>query len=95
MTKTLLAIMLASSSVACAALPPLAQSGREIKAILDSQETYTLLGGEEPIDQIVRTENGYLLITAHKQLLVDIRYLPFKKIGPAEFELGFHPPIVE
>lgn len=94
MTKTMLAILLASSSMAFAALPPLAQSEREIKAILDSHETYQLLGGAEPIDQIVRTENGYLLITAHKELLVDIHYLP-AKIGPAEFELSFHPPVVE
>lgn len=95
MTKTMLAILLASSSVAFAALPPLAQSEREIKAILDSQEAYKLLGGAEPIDQIVRTENGYLLITAHKELLVDVHYLPAKKIGPAEFELSFHSPVVE
>ncbi len=74
------------------ALPPLAQSSREIEAILDSPKTYQLLGGAEPIEQIVRTINGYLLITDRKELLVDIHYLPSNKIGPIEFELYFHLP---
>ena len=85
--------LLLASQTAFAALPPLAQSSREIQKILESKETYKLLGGAEPLDQIVRTENGYLLITAHKELLVDIRYERTGKIGPAQFELFFHTPV--
>lgn len=99
MTKKLslltVAFLLAFSSAAFATLPPLAQSEREIKAILDAPETYKRLGGADPIEQIARTENGYLLVTAHKELLVDVHYLPTQKVGPVEFELIFHPPVVD
>lgn len=93
MMKTLITAFLFTGTAAFAALPPLAQSNREIQAILQSKETYQLLGGAYPIDQIVRCENGYLLITANKELLVDIHYLHTGKVGPAEFELEFHPPV--
>jgi hypothetical protein len=91
--KGLLLGMLFASQAAFAALPPLAQGNREIQAILQSQETYSLLGGAERIEQIIRTENGYLLITARKELLVEIKYIPTDKIGPAAFELVFHHPV--
>jgi hypothetical protein len=91
--KGLLAGMLFVSQAVFAALPPLAQGNREIRAILQSQDTYTLLGGSERIEQIIRTENGYLLITAHKELLVEIQYIPTDQIGPAVFELVFHQPV--
>jgi hypothetical protein len=95
MRKALLAFVLLASSPISAALPPLAQSSREIKAILESRELYQILGGAEPIEQIARTENGYLVVTAHKELLVDIHYVASNKIGPREFELYFHPAVVE
>ncbi|MBS0604181.1 MAG: hypothetical protein JSS60_03975 [Verrucomicrobia bacterium] len=93
MKKTILAVLILASSSVFAALPPLAQSNREIQAILQSPETYRLLGGADPIDQIIRSENGYLLITRKTELLVDISYLHTGKIGPAEFELHFHSPV--
>ena len=90
MSKLLIALALATSSTAFAALPPLAQSQREIRAILDAPETYHLLGGAEPIEQIVHTDNSYTVITAHQKLMVDIEYQRSGKIGPAEFKLHFH-----
>lgn len=87
------AFLLLFGNMAFAALPPLAQSSREIQAILESPETYKLLGGVERIDQIVRCEKGYLVLTKHKELFIDICYLCTGKIGPAEFELKFHEPV--
>ncbi len=87
------AFLLLFGNMAFAALPPLAQSNREIQAILAAPETYYLLGGAERIDQIIRCEKGYLLLTKSKELLVDICYIHTGKIGPAEFELKFHEPV--
>jgi hypothetical protein len=93
--RTLLFALLIASSPTYAALPPLAQSAREIKAILEAPETFDLLTGAEPIEQIARTKNGYLLVTKHRELLVDIEYLPMEKMGPAKFKLIFHSPVVD
>lgn len=87
------AALIFASPAIFAALPPLARSNVEIQAILQSQETYRILGGGERIDQLIRTENGYLLITAHKELLIDVHYLHSGKIGPGEFELLYHTPV--
>ena len=94
MMKTILTmLLLTSGSMVFAALPPLAQSEREIQAILSSRESYDLLGGANPIEQIIRMENGYLIITARKEMKVDVIYVNTGKIGPAEFKLQFHPPV--
>ena len=85
------AFLLLCSTQAYAALPPLAQSSREIQAILESPQTYNLLGGADPIEQIDRTNTGYLIATKNKQLQVDVHYLRNGKIGPAQFELEFLP----
>lgn len=79
-----------TTTAAFAALPPLAQSSREMQAILESPVAYELLGGGEPIIKILRCQNGYIVFTASKELWVDVHYLKNGKIGPAEFELELH-----
>jgi hypothetical protein len=91
--KTILAVILLTSASTFAALPPLAESAREIQAILSAQEGYDLLGGADPIEQIIRTPSGYLIITSRKEMKVDVNYAQSGKIGPAEFTLKFHPPV--
>lgn len=81
MKKVTLAVLLFATSTAFAALPPLAQSEREIQAILESPQTYNLLGGAYPIDQIIRCENGYLLATANQKLMVEVHYVRAGKRG--------------
>ena len=88
--RTVLITLVLSTSAAFAALPPLAQSSREIQAILESPEAYQLLGGAEPINKILRCDNRYIVFTASKELWVDVHYLKNGKIGPAEFKLEFH-----
>lgn len=85
-------ILLASTSFA--ALPPLAQSSREIQALLTHSQFYQNLGSAEQIQNIIRTEEGYLVLTQNYAMLVDIKYGgEQKRIGPVQFQLEFHEPI--
>lgn len=92
--KIILTALLLTATPLFAVLPPLAQSEREIKAIMSSQEGYDLLGGQDPIMQIVRTETGYEVITSRKKMKVDVIYEKNNKmVGPGEFKLKFYPPV--
>lgn len=75
-----------------AALPPYAQSAREIQKILSDSKTHAALGSAEAIQEIRKTDRGYLIITKNYELQVDIRYGGGPKLaGPVHFELEFHP----
>ena len=91
--KAIVAALLLTAQVGFAALPPLAQSQKEIQAILTSQEGYRLLGGADPIDEILRVDKGYMIVTRHKEMKVDVNYAKTDRIGPADFTLYFHPPV--
>lgn len=90
--KKLFFIFLSSS--AFAALPPLAQSTRELQTLLSDPRVYQSLGSAEIIQNITRTETGYLIVTQHYALPVDIKYGEGdrKIIGPQEFEFEFQEP---
>lgn len=75
------------------ALPPLAQSAREIQALLADTQLQTSLGSGEGIEQIMRTPTGYAVITRHYTLRVDVEYLPAARPGPAPFQFHFNDPI--
>ncbi len=91
--KKLIFIFLASTTFA--ALPPLAQSTREMQALLADTRFYDALGSAEQIKDIIRTDKGYLVLTQHYAMRVDIKYGGGDKkiIGPVHFELEFHDPI--
>jgi hypothetical protein len=80
------------SQSAFAALPPFAQSAREIDAILTSEQLGNLLGMAQPIEEIKRTEGGYIVVTTGREIIVEIVYKPAKMPGPVPFELKFHSP---
>ncbi len=88
---TLLAIGL--TNLASAALPPLAQSCRELRTIIDDQRIYDLLGGSEPLEQILKEGHSYFFVTPTRILQVDLHFIQQNKAGPANFELEFHQPI--
>jgi hypothetical protein len=90
--KKLFFILLASTTFA--ALPPLAQSTRELQALLADHRLYESLGSAERIKEILRTEHGYLVLTENYALRVDIQYGGghSKVIGPIHFEFNFHSP---
>lgn len=87
---TALVAMLLTTQCVFAALPPLAQSLKELKAILNSDEVADSLGMAEPIIEISRTEEGYLIRTQSQKLSVDVIYKSSKIIGPVPFDLKFH-----
>lgn len=72
------------------ALPPLAQSFREIQAIVSDSRTLEFLGSAALLHKIVKTKEGYLIVTQDRILRVDVNYLPATKMGPVPFELYFY-----
>ena len=92
MKKYCLPLLLAAASL-FGALPPLAQSSREIQALLSDSQMQTLLGGAEWVQEIVRTETGYVVMTQNYLLRVDVEYLRAGRPGPVPFQLHFQDPI--
>ncbi len=86
----LLAIAMFSLGELSAALPPFAESKREIEAILSSQEINHYLPSSDIIHQIIKTPSGYMIITNNRILPVSIRYMPRQNYGPARFAIRFH-----
>ena len=86
-----LVVFLACTASVSAALPPLAQSIAELKALLMNEEVASSLGMAESIQRIEKTDSGYLVTTRSKELAVDVIYLPAQNIGPLKFDLKFQP----
>jgi hypothetical protein len=72
-----------------ALLPPLAQSIKEIEALVADPRFYQALGSAEAIQEITRNEHGYQIVTQHYTMQVNIEYLRTGKIGPAQFQFEF------
>ncbi len=85
-----IALILLSITTLQAALPPLAQSNREIKQIVSDPRLYEKLGGAEVISEIIKIDGGYEVRTLHKVVFVKVNYLPIQQPGPARFELEFY-----
>lgn len=85
-------LFLASSGFSL--LPPLAQSVREIQTLVADRRLYDSLGSAEVIQEIVRNEAGYQVVTQHYTMQVDLRIIRTEKriCGPAQFEFEFHLP---
>ena len=77
------------------ALPPLSQSLKETQALLADPRFYHSLGSAESIREIIRTESGFLVLTQHYALPVEVVHSPkdSKMVGPIPFELKFSDPI--
>ncbi|MEI6531795.1 MAG: hypothetical protein WCN87_03135 [Chlamydiota bacterium] len=91
MKRVFLLLTLICSLPLMAVLPPLAQSLREIKALAQDPELYSLLGSAEMIENITKTSTGYLITGSSKQVAATISYLPATKgrVGPASFEFTY------
>lgn len=90
--KTLLALLLFGTVYG--ALPPLAQSAREIEALVSDPELQKRLGSAEAIEEIRRTDEGYAVLTRSRLLLVQVEHLSSRqKIGPVSFQFRFQEPI--
>lgn len=93
MKKILVCLAIFLSCKGFAILPPMAQSIREMKAILDDSRLYDSFGAGEVIRQMIRLKEGYLVITNHYEMVVGVRYQRDQRhIGPTPFKLEFHSP---
>lgn len=92
MKKILLTIMLTNSLWTWALLPPLYQSVKEYKALLNDPRLEKNLGSGELIKTIERKDNRFEITTNKQTLRVDIVYKKQRQPGPAEFELEFQKP---
>jgi hypothetical protein len=72
------------------ALPPSAQRIREMRALLTDLSLWSLLGPNQTIQKIEKTENGYRVAADSFSLEVKILYKQDgRRIGPADFEFVF------
>ena len=86
-----LIFFLSLCSLSHAALPPLAQTSLEMRAILEDPRLFNSLKSGEAINEIIRRHQGYTVVTTHHILEVDLHYKPAELMGPVPFELEFHP----
>jgi len=75
-----------------AALPPLYESLNEYKSLLNNPELAEKIGSGEPIKNIKRTENGFLVTGNRFTLNVDLIFEPQNHPGPSKFHFIFHDP---
>lgn len=74
------------------ALPPIHQSIKEYKALIESPELSQQLGTGEGITEIQRVENGFVVKSFHKTLNVEVVYDQQDRPGAVKFHLVFHTP---
>lgn len=73
-------------------LSPLNQSIREMNAVLDSFELRKLNQSEE-IQEIIRTDSGFVVLTNDSVINISITYDSKTLIGPRQFNLHFEDPV--
>ena len=72
-----------------AALPPFAEDTRTLDAIMHCEEIHQYIPFGDCLQEIAKTEGGYILTTNKRQVLVLIHYLPSNCLGPRDFTLEF------
>lgn len=92
MKRLLLAAFLLQGSL-FAALPPYGQSVRELQSLVTDNQLYQILGDSEMIQDIVKTDQGYAILTKNVYIRATIHYSPEVKIGPVAFTFSFEKPI--
>ncbi len=70
-------------------LPPLYQTSDEIVAVLKDKEFGNVLPDGEPIVDVKKIDNGYLITTLRHQVKAFIEYAPALRPGPAQFKVQF------
>ncbi len=93
MKKPFLFLILLVSANLSAALPPYYQGVCEMQAVLSDTRLSELLGSSERVLSLAKSEDGYIVMTKSRLLLVDIMYLSGHGIGPAHFDLRFNQPV--
>jgi hypothetical protein len=81
--------IICTAQSAFALISPLNQSVKEIISIL-TDPTIKQLGQNNPVLDVKKNEQGYLVITKETQMLVEVIYTPVRRTGPLKYELVFH-----
>ncbi|MGK5595387.1 MAG: hypothetical protein ACSNEK_08525 [Parachlamydiaceae bacterium] len=82
-------IGLACSPACEGALPPLWESVSQIEAILESSDLKNVFNSGEVIESIARTEDGFLVVTNHREVRAIVKAKPQAMPGPAVYEVTF------
>lgn len=80
-----------TSSPLFAILSPINQSIKEIDAIVRSNEITQNFNQADTIQEIRKTDGGYVVTSEDKRMVVDVVYTPSQTPGPQQFKLVFHP----
>ena len=91
--KKILLIYSLIPGFAFSALAPLSQSIREISAILSYPTLSDHLSVSSTVNDILKVDGGYLIITETQVLKVSIEYDKKKRIGAKKFTLNFESPM--
>lgn len=75
------------------ALPPFVQRAREIETIVSDPALYQMLGSAEAIEQIVKVEGGYLILTRNFLVRAEVEYFSTRRPGPASYQIHFKEPV--
>lgn len=81
------------TSSSYAVLPPLYETIKEYKALLDDPRLADSFTSGESIIAINRNYNTFDVITNQRKLTVKVEYDEVKRPGPAEFHLEFSEPV--
>jgi hypothetical protein len=84
---TLVASLL--TSTAFAALPPLYETLKEFKTLIEDPRLEHSLTSADAIEKIERNEQGFVITTNKRTLIVKIAYEPAMRPGPAKYKLIF------
>lgn len=84
-----LAVLL--SSPMFAVLPPFAEARREIQAIFQSEELAEFIPYGDVFEELIKIDEGYLIITNKRHVKVVMHYTPNQRIGPPKFTIEFVP----
>ncbi|MBA3816336.1 MAG: hypothetical protein H0X29_07425 [Parachlamydiaceae bacterium] len=82
--------MMACTLSAQGALPPVYQTAKEFRALLDDPKLTDTLGTGDSIQSITRVEDGFVVKTNMHVLKVDLSYEKLDQPGPAKFRFDFH-----
>ena len=85
----LICLMLIMSNAFCA-LSPFYQSTKEIESILTSPKLAKKLSSYDKIQNIIKSKDGYLIITQNNFLKVDLVPIPSKMVGPVKYKIIFY-----
>lgn len=90
MLKIAALVILSFSTVSMEAiLPPLYQTSKELRALLEPERLGKALPDGEPILEIRKNKDGFEIVTPRYHVQANVIYKQTGRPGPAQFEIQF------